>query len=202
MTALLAESLKSPTTSVTNNDLQRAELVVPVGPEDHSQGAVGTAAITVVQYGDYECRACGAIYPLIKSLSKRRAGDLKLVFRNMPLTQLHPNAQWAAEAAEAASAQGKFWELHDALYEHQTALSPRFIATMARRLGVDLVRFDEDMRSHRFEDRVSRDLAGAVRSGVTSTPAFFINGIRSRGRLDERALTQALDAAAASTRRT
>jgi protein-disulfide isomerase len=92
--------------------------------------------------------------------------------------------------------------LHDALYEHQAALSPKFIATMARRLGVDLARFDEDMQSHRFEDRVQRDLAGAVRSGVTSTPAFFINGMRYRGALDERALTQAMDAAAASTRKT
>lgn len=193
MTALMAETLRSTPATVTNDDQQRSELAIPVGPEDHSQGGGAAARITLVQYGDYECRACGAVYPLIKSLTKRRAGDLKLIFRNMPLIQLHPNAQWAAEAAESAASQGRFWELHDALYEHQTALSPKFIAKIARRLGVDLARFDEDMRTHRFEDRVKRDLAGAVRSGVTSTPAFFISGRRYRGGLDEPALTQALD---------
>ena len=201
MTALMAETLRSTPATVANNDQQRSELAIPVGPEDHSQGSSAAARITLVQYGDYECRACGAVYPLIKSLTKRRAGNLKLIFRNMPLTQLHPNAQWAAEAAESAASQGRFWELHDALYEYQTALSPKFITKMAQRLGVDLARFDEDMRTHRFEDRVKHDLAGAVRSGVTSTPAFFINDMRYRGTLDEPALTQALDASAGSQRK-
>ncbi len=201
MTALMAENFRTTPAAVTNNDPQRSELAIPVGPEDHSQGSTATARITLVQYGDYECRACGAVYPLIKSLAKRRTGDLKLIFRNMPLTQLHPNAQWAAEAAESAAAQGQFWELHDALYEHQTALSPQFITKMARRLGIDMARFNEDMRVHRFEERVKRDLAGAVRSGVTSTPAFFINGMRYQAALDERGLNQALDTPTRSTSR-
>jgi protein-disulfide isomerase len=166
-------------------------LTIPVSADDHIQGPP-EAPVTLVEYGDYECPYCGAAYPMVKAVVKRMGPKLRFVFRNMPLNQMHPNAELAAEAAEAAGAQGKFWEMHDALYEHQSELGPDLLRTLARRLHLDAPKFEDDLVSRKFRERVKRDFMSGVRSGVAGTPAFFINGERYDDELDERSLTAAL----------
>jgi protein-disulfide isomerase len=166
-------------------------LTIPVSADDHIQGPP-EAPVILVEYGDYECPYCGAAYPLVKTIVKRLGPKLRFVFRNMPLNQMHPNAELAAEAAEAAGAQGKFWEMHDALYEHQAELGPQLVRRLARRLQLDAPKFEDDLVSRKFRDHVKRDFMSGVRSGVAGTPTFFINGERYDGELDERSLTAAL----------
>jgi protein-disulfide isomerase len=167
---------------------------MPVGKDDHVHGPA-EAPVTLVEYGDYECPYCGAAYPMVNSIATRLASKLRFVFRNMPLNEMHPHAEVAAEAAEAAAAQGKFWEMHDALYEHQAGLGPNLLRTLARQLHLDEPRFQEDLVSHKFRAHVKRDFMSGVRSGVAGTPTFFINGDRYAGELDERSLTAALQQA-------
>jgi protein-disulfide isomerase len=166
-------------------------LTIPVGKDDHASGAED-APVTLVEYGDYQCPACGAAYPMIKAIQERLGAKLRFVFRNMPLNEVHPNAEMAAEAAEAAGAQGKFWEMHDALYENQDQLGAELVAKLAKRLHLDGVRFDHDLTTRRFRDHVKRDFLGGVRSGVNGTPTFFIDGTRYDGVLGEAALESAL----------
>jgi protein-disulfide isomerase len=166
-------------------------LTVPIGQDDHADGPAN-APVTLVEYGDYECPHCGTAYPIVKAVQKRLQGRLRFVFRNMPLSQAHPHAELAAEAAEAAAAQGRFWEMHDALFEHQDDLTPTHILELARGLRLDLARFENDLSARRFRDHVKRDFMGGVRSGVNGTPTFFINGERYDGSWDEAALTHAL----------
>jgi protein-disulfide isomerase len=166
-------------------------LSIPVGDGDHVQGPAD-AHVTLVEYGDYQCPGCGAAYPMVKSIVKHLGPKLRFVFRNMPLNEMHPFAEMAAEAAEAAGAQGKFWEMHDGLYEHQAELGPELIDTLAKRLHLDVPRFEQDIASRQFRDRVKRDFMGGVRSGVNGTPTFFIDGARYDGILDERSLEAAL----------
>jgi protein-disulfide isomerase len=166
-------------------------LVIPVGKDDHVLGPAD-APVTLVEYGDYECPACGAAYPMVKAIQKRLGAKLRFVFRNMPLNEIHPNAELAAEAAEAAGAQGKFWEMHDALYEHQDEFGPELGRILARRLRLDMSRFEEDLVSRRFRDHVKRDFMGGVRSGVNGTPTFFVDGLRYDGILDEQSLEAVL----------
>jgi protein-disulfide isomerase len=162
-------------------------LAIPVGKDDHVLGPAD-APVTLVEYGDYQCPACGAAYPMVKAIQKRLGAKLRFVFRNMPLNEVHPYAELAAEPAEAAAAQGKFWEMHDALYEHQNELGPNLVMTLAKRLRLDMPRFEEDLVSHRFRDHVKRDFMGGVRSGVNGTPTFFVDGVRYDGILDEQSL--------------
>ncbi|HEV7930181.1 MAG TPA: DsbA family protein, partial [Nitrosospira sp.] len=163
--------------------------------DDHIQGPE-TWLVTLVKYGDYECPHCATAYGIIQTVQARLGHVLRFVFRNFPLSQVHPHAELAAEAAEAAGAQGKFWEMHDALYENQPALSPELIAALAQGLGLDMERFNEDLASGRFRERVKRDFMGGVRSGVAGTPTFFINGERYEGGWDEASLLNVLRAAA------
>jgi protein-disulfide isomerase len=163
-------------------------LSIPVSSNDHIQGPPDAPAI-LVEYGDYQCPKCAQAHPAVKALQERFEGALCLVFRNMPMTQIHPHAQLAAEAAEAAGAQGKFWEMHDALYENQRYLRPELIATLAGELKLDIALFENNLAAHRFRERVRRDFMGGVRSGVNGTPTFFINGERYDGHLEELALT-------------
>jgi protein-disulfide isomerase len=162
-------------------------LITPVSAQDHIQGSPDAPAI-LVEYGDYQCPKCAQAYPVVKMIQERFEGALCLVFRNMPMTQIHPHAQLAAEAAEAAGAQGKFWEMHDALYENQRYLRPELIATLAHELKLDTALFEKNLAAHRFRDRVRRDFMGGIRSGVNGTPTFFINGERYDGHLEELAL--------------
>jgi protein-disulfide isomerase len=158
--------------------LEIAELDPPVdNKRDHIQGPDTTPA-TLVEYGDYECPYCGQAYPIIKEIQKYLGDNLRFVFRNFPLTQIHSHAQHAAEAAEASGAQNRFWEMHDYLYEHQQALDDAHLEKYARILGLDMIKFKNDFYEHVYAGRVREDFLSGVRSGVNGTPTFFLNGIR------------------------
>jgi protein-disulfide isomerase len=154
------------------------KLALPVdNSRDHIQGPP-SAPVTLLEYGDYECPYCGRAYPIIKQIQKHLGGKLRFVFRNFPITQIHPHAQHAAEAAETAAGQNKFWEMHDYIYEHQQALDDNHLEKYAGKLGLDLVKFSNDMSSHAHVQHIHEDFLSGVRSGVNGTPTFYINGIR------------------------
>ena len=166
-------------------------LSVVVGKSDHAQGPEN-APVTLVEYGDYQCPYCADVHSMIHAIAKTMGANLRFVFRHMPLLEVHPYAPYAAEAAEAAGAQGKFWEMHDAIYEHQSDLGSDLVHRLALTLNLDMPRFEADMEARRYRPRVRRDFMGAMRSGVAATPAFFINGERYEGILEQRALLTAL----------
>jgi protein-disulfide isomerase len=144
-----------------------------------------------VEYGDFECPYCGRAEPVIRELVQTFGRDLRFVFRHLPLEDVHEHAALAAEAAEAAGAQGRFWEMHDLLLAHQDALTVPDLRDYARQLGLDEDRFIEDLDSRRFALRVARDVQSADASGVAGTPTFFINGRRHYGAYDLDSLTTA-----------
>src|SRR5437588_2114340 len=154
-----------------------AKLTPLVSQCDHQQGPE-TAPVTLVEYGDYECPYCGEAYPIVKEIQRRLGDRLRFVFRNFPLTQSHPHAEHAAEAAEAAAVQGKFWEMHDSLFEHQRALDDAHLVHYAVALRLEEERFKREMSEHVHTKRVREDFLSGVRSGVNGTPTFFINGVR------------------------
>jgi protein-disulfide isomerase len=172
---------------------QLIDLADDVDPEkDHVRGDPD-AIVTVVEYADFECPFCGRAEPTIRELMSNAGADhLRYVFRHLPLADVHPNAQLAAEASEAAAAQGMFWEMHDRLYEHQDELLPKQLIGHAEALGLDVERFREDLRERRWRRRVERDVEGADESGVSGTPTFFINGRRHHGVYDIDALRAAV----------
>jgi protein-disulfide isomerase len=163
---------------------------------DHIQGPAD-AAVTLVEYGDYECPYCGAAYPIVKELQARMGDRLRFVFRNFPITTSHPHAEQAAEAAEAASAQGRFWEMHDLLYENQRRLRDQDLHSYAEQLGLDVEQFDKDLAGHVHAPRVREDFMSGVRSGVNGTPSFYVNGARHDDSYDLETLLAALERAAA-----
>jgi protein-disulfide isomerase len=172
-----------------------AKLTPPVSERDHIQGSAH-APVTLVEYGDYECPFCGEAYLVVKALQKHFKHQLRLVFRNFPLSQAHPHAAHAAQAAEAAGAQGKFWEMHDQLYENQQALEDEDLAGYAEDLGLDLALFLRQMADPHIAARVREDFLGGVRSGVNGTPTFFINGVRYDGSYDFAAMAAAIEESA------
>jgi protein-disulfide isomerase len=173
-----------------------ATLVTPVDDErDHIQGPADAAA-TLVQYGDYECPYCGVAYPIIKEVQSRMGDRLRFVFRNFPISTSHPHAEQAAEAAEGAGAQGKFWEMHDLLYENQRHLTDPDLHTYAERLELDVQRFDQELSDHVYEARVHEDFMSGVRSGVNGTPTFYVNRARHDAPYDAETLISALERAA------
>jgi protein-disulfide isomerase len=175
--------------------LDAPRLALPVsGERDHIVGPE-TAPVTLVEYGDYECPYCGAAHGVTKQLSQEFGDDLRFVFRHFPLTQIHPHSGLAAEAAEAAGAQGGFWGMHDLLFEHQDRLSPQDVLGYARTLGLDLGRFVSDLRDHVHAPKVREDFRSGVRSGVNGTPTFFVNGVRHNGGWDFDSLDAAISAA-------
>jgi protein-disulfide isomerase len=174
-----------------------ARLTMKVSERDHAEGPAD-APVTLVEYGDYECPHCGRAYPIVKRIQQLMGDRLRFVFRNFPLGEAHPHAQHAAEAAEAAAAQGKFWEMHDALYEHQRALDDAHLVSYARNVGLDEAPFVKDLQSHAYQRRVREDFMSGVRSGVNGTPTFFINGVRHDDAWDVNTLMDALEAAAES----
>ena len=164
------------------------------GPED--------APVTLLEYGDFECPYCGQAETVIRDLLASWGSELRFVFRHLPLADVHPHARLAAEAAEAAGAQGRFWEMHDLLYEHQDALRPSDLEAYAEELGLDAARFRADLRRHAHRGRVLEDVESAGESGVAGTPTFFVNGRRHHGAYDLETLTALVRAAAArATRR-
>jgi Na+/H+ antiporter NhaA len=172
------------------------DLYIDVDPErDRIRGPID-APVTVVEYGDFECPYCGQAEPVIRELLRDFA-DVRYLWRHLPLTDVHPHAQLAAEASEAAADQGAFWEMHDLLLAHQDALAPSDLIGYAEQLGLDVERFEQDLREHRGASRVAEDVDSADLSGVTGTPTFFINGRRHPGAYDIASLSAAVREAGA-----
>jgi protein-disulfide isomerase len=174
--------------------LDRPRLSAPVSGRDHILGPE-TALATLLEYGDYECPFCGEAHQVLKQLLRMVGDEVQYAFRHFPLTQIHPHSQQAAEAAEAAGAQGRFWEMHDLLFNHQDRLAPRDLLVLARSLDLDLERFAEDLTQRTYEPRIRRDFLSGVRSGVNGTPTFFINGVRHNGSWDLESLLDGIRAA-------
>jgi protein-disulfide isomerase len=157
--------------------VETAILTPPITEDDHVLGPA-TASVTLVEYGDYECPYCGMAHPIVKEVIRRLRDDVRFAFRHFPLTQIHPHAERAAEAAEAAGVQGRFWEMHDTLYEHQDALGDVHLVGYAAMLGLDGDRFAAELANGTHAGRVREDFRSGIRSGVNGTPTFFINGRR------------------------
>jgi len=172
--------------------IANAQLTPPVNSKrDHCLGP-DNAPVTLLEYGDYQCPFCGRAYVIIKRLQEYFGEQLRFAFRNFPLTQIHPHAQQAAEAAEAAGGQGKFWEMHDMLYENQDALDLPSLREYALVLELDLDRFDMEMMTHAHAQRVREDFMSGVRSGVNGTPTFYLNSLRFDGSWDGTRLMTAI----------
>jgi protein-disulfide isomerase len=173
-----------------------ATLTLPVSEDrDHIQGPA-EAAVTLLEYGDYECPYCGAAYPIIKEVQERMGERLRFVFRNFPISTSHPHAEQAAEAAEAAATQGRFWQMHDLLYENQQRLGDEDLRSYAEQLGLEVEPFDRELTEHVHAPRVHEDFMSGVRSGVNGTPTFYINGARYDDSYDLGTLLVALERAA------
>jgi Na+/H+ antiporter NhaA len=176
------------------------DLADDVDPDrDHVRGP-DDASVTLVEYGDFQCPYCGQAEGVIRELLASFGDDLRYVWRHLPLSDVHPSAQLAAEAAEAAAAQGRFWEMYDMLLENQDRLTPQDIAGYAERLGPDVERFWDELRRHEHAQRVAEDVASADASGVSGTPSFFINGRRYQGAYDVDTLSAAVQSARARAR--
>ena len=162
-------------------DTQSAHLsALPMLDRDHIQGPID-APITLVEYGDYECPYCGEAYLVVKAIQEHLGNRLCFAFRNFPLTNSHPHAEHAAQAAEAAGAQERFWEMHDLLYENQNALEDEDLAGYASALGLDAERFVREIEAAAHAARIREDFRSGARNGVNGTPSFFINGVRYDG---------------------
>jgi protein-disulfide isomerase len=171
-------------------------LTPPVSERDHVVGDAD-APVTLVEYGDFECPYCGMAHSIVKEAQENLGSDLRLVFRHFPLAESHPHARLAAQAAEAAAAQGHFWEMHDMLFEHQDALEAQDLLGYAKSIGLDVARFASDLKAGTFEKRVHDDFRSGVKSGVNGTPTFFVNGERYDGSwANKEAFIQALREAA------
>jgi protein-disulfide isomerase len=157
-----------------------ARLMVPVGPRDHIRGPA-SAAVTLVEYGDYECPYCREAYPIVEIVREQAGANLRFAYRHFPLANLHPHAKRAAEAAEAAGAQRAFWEMHDLLFGDGRTLTDNEIVSRAYTIGLDVPRFERELDTGMHATRVREDFVGGVRSGVNGTPTFFINDERYDG---------------------
>jgi len=167
-------------------------LKIPVSGQDHVQGNA-KAGCTLIEYGDYECPHCGAAYPLVQQLQKHFGKRMRFIFRNFPLTQIHTNAQAAAEVAEFAASKDKFWEMHDLLFENQDRLGDELFAELAGQLSLDPGEMHRALKKKTFTDHVRTDFTGGVRSGVNGTPTFFINDQRYNRPMDYDTMVQAIE---------
>jgi protein-disulfide isomerase len=168
-----------------------ATLKTPINNSDHVRGPM-TAAVTLVEYGDYQCPHCGMAYPIVNQVQDYFRDSLRFVYRHFPLTEIHPVAEIAAESAEFAGAAGLFWEMHDALFENQSILSLPTIFMIADKLGLPEALLRNALETGQFRTKVRNDFIGGVRSGVNGTPAFFINGVRHDGTYDFASLASAI----------
>jgi protein-disulfide isomerase len=170
-----------------------SKLAVAVSAKDHHQGNADAAA-TLVEYGDYQCPSCGQAYPIVKRVQKHFGKRLSFVFRNFPLSQMHPYAESAAETAEFAGAEGKFREMHDLLYENQDRLGEEgLLEELAQEVPLSAEKLQEALKAKEFQPHVRADFTGGVRSGVNGTPTFFINGQRHDGGYDFASLVDAIE---------
>ena len=172
-------------------------LLNPVHDWDHIRGPAD-AAFTLVEYGDYECPACGHLFRILQDLQQEFGARLRLVYRHYPLSGIHKHAQMAAEAAEAAAAQGHFWEMHDLLFEHQDALDQKHLLHYAEQLGLDVDRFHRELKQGLYAERVRQDFIAGVQNGVNGTPGVFLNGVRQPSPFDEAPLIALLKAVPSS----
>ena len=196
LTALLPKRLRVRALLGTADTI--IDLAVPVDPErDHVRGP-DRAPVTLVEYGDFECPYCGRAEPVVRELLADY-GDLRYVWRHLPLTDVHPHAQLAAEGAEAAAGQGKFWQMHDQLLDHQGALTGKDLIRYAGELGLDTDRFTRDLRNHAGQAKIAADVDSADLSGVSGTPTFFVNGKRHHGAYDISTLSDAVRTARTRT---
>ena len=171
-------------------------LTIPVTPErDHIRGPVN-APVTLVEYGDYQCPFCQAAHEVVAAVQRQMGERLRFAYRHVPLTSIHPQAEQAAEAAEVAGAQGKFWAMHDQLYRGRGRLGQRDLIGYAVAVGLALPAFERQLASHQHYERVREDFISGVRSGVNGTPTFFVNGLRHDGGHDAPTLLAALEHAA------
>lgn len=168
-----------------------ASLQIPVTEADHAKGRPD-APVTLVEYGDYECPHCGAAYPVVKQLQKRFGADLRFVYRNFPLGEIHPNAMNAAMTAEFGAAHGFFWEVHDALFENQQQLGAALYKVIVKELGLAAAQLRAALEANVYIDKIRSDFSGGVRSGVNGTPSFFVNGKRYDGSPDFETMADAL----------
>ncbi|MFL6423423.1 MAG: DsbA family protein [Nitrososphaeraceae archaeon] len=171
------------------------ELTIPVNiGSDHIRGSVNDVSITLIEYGDYECPYTGMAYPIVKEIMREFGnGKICFVFRNFPLSDIHPHAQYAAEAAEAAAAQDKFWQMHDYLFEHQKALDDGHLLEYAQKIGLeDIHKFKDDISRHVYAPLIEESLKGGIDSGVEGTPTFFINGVRYEDSFDLKTFSETL----------
>ncbi len=159
------------------------QLSVPVNNSDHMQGSMD-APLILLEYGDYQCPYCGQAYPIVKQIQSDFGDQLAFVFRNFPLSQMHAHAFHAAEAAEIAADEGKFWEMHDIMFENQDQLDDLGLAKMADRIGLDPKQFLVNLESNSKKDKVQSDFMSGVESGVNGTPSFYINGAKYNGSWD------------------
>jgi protein-disulfide isomerase len=166
-------------------------LILPISKRDHVQGPLD-AAVQLVEYGDYECPYCKAAFPVVKQIQVQLGSDLCFAFRHFPLFEIHPHAMGAAEAAESAAVQGRFWQMHDMLYENSPRLDAPDLTAFAAALGLELKRFANDLARHRYLPRIREDIESALNSSARGTPTFFINGIRHEGGYDMESLLPAL----------
>jgi len=171
-------------------DLSR--LLLPIRPVDHVHGSED-APYTLVEYGDYECPDCGRLYVILRDLQRDIASRLRVVFRHYPLSGVHHHAQEAAEAVEAAGAQGKFWEMHTLLFERQEALRTKDLIRYAEELNLDVDRFRHELKNETLKSRVRADFLAGVQNGVYGTPGLFLNGVRYDGKWDPESLRGALN---------
>ena len=176
---------------------QRPRLIMPVSERDHSQGPA-TATVTLVQYGDYECPYTRQSTTVVRAIQQQLGDQLRFVFRNFPLSEIHPHALHAAFAAEAAATQGKFWEMHDYIFHHQHTLEDSDLEQFAAAVGLDMQQFARDMAERPYMSRIEEDLQNGLRSGVRGTPTFFINGDLYPGSWEQEALLAALEEARGS----
>jgi protein-disulfide isomerase len=176
--------------------IQTGRLTVPVDGRDHIRGAV-EAPVTLVEYGDYQCPYCRRAQRMVQDVLRMRPTTLRLVFRHFPLTNAHPNAELAAEVAEAAARRGRFWQMHDWLFEHQTEPDPVPPRRGVEQVGLVPDEVEREIADHLHLDRIRRDFVGGVRSGVSGTPTFFVNGVRHDRGYTLHELRTAVDAAGA-----
>jgi protein-disulfide isomerase len=169
----------------------RIALTLPDPERDHIYGSAH-GSIKLLEYGDYECPFCAATQPILNEIQRQLGDDLLFAFRHFPLTQIHPHSEHAAEATEAAGAQGNFWGMHHVLFENQSALEDKDLAAYARELGLDETRLIREVTSSVYAPRIREDFKSGVRGGVNGTPTFFINGERYDGALDLKHLLNAL----------
>ena len=165
-----------------------SQLKVAVSDQDHTQGN-SSAPLTLTEYGDYQCSYCGEAYSLVKEAQEALGDKLQFVFRNFPLSEAHPYATAAAQAAEAAGKQGKFWPMHDLLYENQEALTNEDLLAYAQEAGLDVVQFRTEFESDAVSQKVGSDFESGIRSGVNGTPSLFVNGEKYEGDWQDGALT-------------